>query len=181
MQKTFFIVLGVIILGLIGFGIFASKQDSKPGKLDEFAKCITDSGVKFYGAFWCPHCNDQKKMFGTSAKLLPYEECSTLDSKGQLPICKDIKIEGYPTWIYPKEISFTSKTEPVVCEANDTKAECTGKTSQFLKSWLFSDMTVQSATDGTEVDGVWTFPANTRIGMTKLERLSEITSCKLPE
>jgi hypothetical protein len=24
--------------------------------LDDFAKCIKDSGAMFYGAFWCPHC-----------------------------------------------------------------------------------------------------------------------------
>ena len=37
-------------------------------------------------------------MFGRSAKLLPYVECSTPDGKGQLQICKDKSIEGYPTW-----------------------------------------------------------------------------------
>jgi thiol-disulfide isomerase/thioredoxin len=35
---------------------------TSPGKYDEFAKCLTDNGAKFYGAFWCPHCQAQKKM-----------------------------------------------------------------------------------------------------------------------
>lgn len=181
MQKTFFIVLGVIVLGLVAFGIYAGNKPAKVGKLDEFAKCINDSGAKFYGAFWCPHCNDQKELFGTSAKLLPYVECSQASGSGQLPVCIDKKIEGYPTWIYPKEISFTSKDKPIVCEANDSKPECAKRTSTFLKSWLFSDMTVQSATDGKEVNGVWTFPAESRVGATPLNRFAEITSCKLPE
>ncbi len=51
-----------------------------------------------YGAFWCPHCQNQKKMFGSAADLLPYVECSTPDGKGQLTICKEKNIEGYPTW-----------------------------------------------------------------------------------
>ncbi len=40
-------------------------------------------------------------MFGKSAKLLPYIECSTPDGTGQLPVCTEKKIEGYPTWVFP--------------------------------------------------------------------------------
>lgn len=33
-------------------------------------------GAKFYGAFWCSHCYDQKVQFGAqAAELLPYVEC----------------------------------------------------------------------------------------------------------
>jgi hypothetical protein len=39
-------------------------------------------------------------MFGKSAKLLPYVECSTPDGKGQLPICAEKDIKGYPTWTF---------------------------------------------------------------------------------
>ena len=73
-------------------------QARKPGKYDTLAQCIADSGAKFYGAFWCPHCQAQKAMFGKSAKKLPYVECSEPNGKEQLPICKEAKIEGYPTW-----------------------------------------------------------------------------------
>ena len=59
---------------------------------------MKDKGAIFYGAFWCPHCVAQKKAFGSSAKLLPYVECSTADGQGQTQVCKDKKIEGYPTW-----------------------------------------------------------------------------------
>ena len=37
-------------------------------------------------------------MFGKSDKYLPYIECSTADGKGQLPICNEQNISGYPTW-----------------------------------------------------------------------------------
>lgn len=70
-----------------------------PGKLDTFAQCITNSGAKFYGAFWCPHCQAQKAAFGKSAKLLPYVECSNPD-KTQTDVCKDAGITGYPTWVF---------------------------------------------------------------------------------
>lgn len=87
----------VVIAGLVGLLVMQAK---KPGKYDTFAQCIADSGATFYGAFWCPHCQAQKAMFGKSAKLLPYVECSEPDGTGQLQVCIDKKIEGYPAWIF---------------------------------------------------------------------------------
>jgi len=101
MKIKFFIIFIVIIILLIGgLGVFLNKKDNKPGVLDGFAQCISDSGAKFYGTFWCTHCSSQKKMFGPSAKYLPYIECSTEDGRGQLQVCKDAKIEGYPAWVF---------------------------------------------------------------------------------
>ena len=28
------------------------------------AECLSEHGVIMYGAFWCPHCAAQKKVFG---------------------------------------------------------------------------------------------------------------------
>lgn len=94
--------------GLIGWGaigavliagiIFLFSLQSKPGELDAFAQCLKTKEATFYGAFWCPHCQDQKKMFGKSQKFLPYIECSTPDGKGQTALCREKGIEGYPTW-----------------------------------------------------------------------------------
>lgn len=64
------------------------------------AQCLADSGAKLYGAFWCSHCRAQKELFGEDAKNLPYIECANPDGKGQLQICKDNNIGGYPTWVF---------------------------------------------------------------------------------
>lgn len=99
-QRTIWI--SIIVLALIG-GLVALlvTQAQKPGKYDTFTQCLADSGTKFYGAFWCPHCQAQKALFGKSAKLLPYVECSKPDGNGQLQVCIDEKVEGYPTWVFP--------------------------------------------------------------------------------
>lgn len=99
--KIFIAVIALLVVGTIvsvvtGFGKIG--DDTTPGKYDEFAMCLKDKGAVFYGAFWCPHCQNQKKMFGKSAKLLPYVECSTPDGNGQTQICIDKNISGYPTW-----------------------------------------------------------------------------------
>lgn len=97
--KIFILIIGLLVLGTIGLALLQSNSvPPGPGKYDTFASCLKDKGAVFYGAFWCPHCQKQKKLFGTSQKLLPYVECSTLDGASQLQICKDRKIEGYPTW-----------------------------------------------------------------------------------
>jgi thiol-disulfide isomerase/thioredoxin len=88
-------VMGLAATAIIVLGV---QSYSQPGKYDQFAQCLTDKGAKFYGAFWCPHCQAQKRLFGKSAKLLPYVECSTPDGKGKLAVCKDNGVEGYPTW-----------------------------------------------------------------------------------
>lgn len=99
--KIFVSVIVILVLGVITTVIFRSSGTSVttgPGKYDAFATCLKDKGATFYGAFWCPHCQAQKKLFGSSAKLLPYVECSTADGSGQLQICKDENIASYPTW-----------------------------------------------------------------------------------
>ncbi len=94
------IVAGIIVLALAGVIYMVATKERAPSKLDGFAACIQESGATFYGAFWCPHCQNQKAMFGRSAKLLPYAECSTPDGRGQLTGCKDLAITTYPTWVF---------------------------------------------------------------------------------
>ena len=97
-KKKRMIVGGVLIVAVIAVWFIVSEQSSRPGQYDSFAQCITEKGAVFYGAFWCPHCNTQKEMFGTSMSYVNYVECSTPDGRGQTQPCMDKNIEGYPTW-----------------------------------------------------------------------------------
>ena len=88
---------------------------------DNFTTCLKEKGAVMYGAFWCSHCQAQKKLFGTSEKLLPYVECSTADGKAQTQVCQDKNIEGYPTWIFAdgfrqaSEMSFNDLSTKTSC------------------------------------------------------------------
>lgn len=118
------IIVGIVLLAVIAGGIviFGSSNGAPgaSGKLDSFAQCIKDSGAIFYGAFWCPHCQAQKKMFGSSAKLLPYVECSTPDGNGQLDQCKTKDVKNYPTWDFP-DGSRTTGEQQLALLAEKTK------------------------------------------------------------
>jgi len=120
-KNTVLWIIGIIVV-IAALVMFLVHQAKKPGKYDGLAQCITDSGAQFYGAFWCPHCQAQKALFGKSAKLLPYVECSESDGNGQLQVCIDKEIQSYPTWIFADgtrttgEQSFAALSEKTSCE-----------------------------------------------------------------
>ncbi len=61
------------------------------------AQCLADKKVTMYGAYWCSHCQSQKKLFGDSFKYIPYVECTENDGK----VCIAKGIQGFPTWLVP--------------------------------------------------------------------------------
>jgi len=61
MKKNSYILIGILILIIITFSFIGYRNSKLPGKYDDFAKCLTQNGVKFYGTYWCPHCNNQKR------------------------------------------------------------------------------------------------------------------------
>ena len=42
--------------------------------LVEFAKALTQAGVRFFGADWCPICTQQKELFEEGQVFLPFLE-----------------------------------------------------------------------------------------------------------
>lgn len=93
-----FIIVLIIIVVTIGFIAKPKTEVVKYSNLDGFAQCISNSGAKFYGTFWCSFCNKQKEAFGSAKQYLPYTECSSADGKSQLEVCNKAEIKGYPTW-----------------------------------------------------------------------------------
>ena len=64
------------------------------------AEYLSEKDVLFYGASWCPHCQEQKRLFGASVSRLPYVECSPAGQNApQSPSCNRAGIQSYPTWI----------------------------------------------------------------------------------
>ena len=108
---------------------YMTKQDSSGDNtetsaktsLDTFAKCITEKGAVFYGAYWCSHCNNQKNGFGDSMQYIKYVECAVEGQpQVQTKACTDAGISGYPTWIingesYPGEQSLSNLAKLTGC------------------------------------------------------------------
>ena len=90
----------VLALHLHYTGTWGKTAGRESSELRALAEHLTKTKAQFYGAYWCPHCAQQKEIFGSSAGRLPYVECSPL-GPGSTPtkVCQDMGIQGYPTWI----------------------------------------------------------------------------------
>jgi hypothetical protein len=110
MKKSTWISI-IILLAFIAFVVWLIRTPARtrPSVYDSFATCIKDSGATFYGAFWCPHCKNQKAMFGTAQRFLPYVECSNPDGKSQNETCNTAGVESYPTWVFQNGTRLTGE------------------------------------------------------------------------
>ena len=52
-----------------------------------------------YSAWWCPHCNEQKQLFGKEAVgRLTIVECAADGRNSQTERCSAKGIQGFPSW-----------------------------------------------------------------------------------
>ena len=117
--QLIFIAIIVGMITMVGtFAVYApihsptaSKQDvygvtttSTPAKV-ALAEHLTEVDAKMYGAYWCSHCQDQKKLFGQEAvSQLNYIECDPKGKNPQPNLCVAAGIKAYPTWEINGEI-----------------------------------------------------------------------------
>ena len=92
------------VMILLVHGNYVAPQVEAEGPEDPMVRALaehlTDKGVLFYGASWCPHCQEQKRLFGASARRLPYVECSPAGPNApQAPSCNIAGVQSYPTWV----------------------------------------------------------------------------------
>ncbi len=91
------IVTVLLIVAAFGAVIYLGVR-KRGHRLDAFAQCLAAKPAKMYGAYWCPHCADQKAMFESSFHYVPYVECGVPGSRDEAQVCKDAGIKHFPTW-----------------------------------------------------------------------------------
>ena len=106
-MKQNFLGIGILVVFalLLGGALLLNEWylKNKPRQYDAFVQCLSESGLLFYGAWWCPACQSQKSFFkGSLTSEAPYIECSspgvrTLDN----PVCTEENISSTPTWTIP--------------------------------------------------------------------------------
>jgi glutaredoxin len=71
---------------------------SRPGTVP-LAEHLTAKGAVMYTAYWCPHCHEQKELFGKEATAkLKIVECAPDGRNSQTDLCRAKNIQGYPSW-----------------------------------------------------------------------------------
>jgi hypothetical protein len=93
-------IFGLAILAIIGFyalGPMITGESVVPNggndDLEEFAKCLTESGVVMYGTKYCGHCSNQKESFGDAFEFVNYVECTE-----NRDLCVAKNIMSVPAW-----------------------------------------------------------------------------------
>lgn len=95
------VIIGAVIVLALGATYYVGYQ-RRAHRYDGFARCLAQGDVKMYGAYWCPHCAEQKELFRASFKYVPYIECGVPgDTSKVLPVCSQAGIKHYPTWQFP--------------------------------------------------------------------------------
>jgi uncharacterized membrane protein len=63
------------------------------------AEHLSAEGAVMYSAYWCPHCHEQKMLFGKEAAArLTIIECSADGQDSQRDLCQSKGVMGFPSW-----------------------------------------------------------------------------------
>jgi uncharacterized membrane protein len=115
--QLFFVGIVVAVITLVGtLGVYAPieaaqtqsassgqvglpvQNESGPAEI-QLAQHLKQVGAKMYGAYTCPHCYEQKELFGKQAAAqINYIECHPQGKNSQTELCKAANLEGFPTW-----------------------------------------------------------------------------------
>lgn len=102
-------VITICVLVVVLIGAYAVQSDSAK-KAEEYAgsasgfqiglaRYLNQSGAVMYGSYRCPHCNQQKALFGAAAKYVNYVECDPSGPNANPNLCIARGIMNYPTWV----------------------------------------------------------------------------------
>jgi hypothetical protein len=92
------LALVLVTCAWVGYDLY-NIYSGNVSTIDGFAKCLASKGVRMYGAWWCPHCADQKDAFGFAFQYVNYVECGVEGKpRSENEQCKQAGIKNFPTW-----------------------------------------------------------------------------------
>ena len=94
---------------------------SSPEKI-KLAEHLTKEGAVMYNAYWCPHCHDQKEMFGKEAsEKLNLVESASDGFNNKRDLCEAKGITGFPSWEINGSINSGVKSLKELAELSNYK------------------------------------------------------------
>lgn len=109
------LVVFVTLVGVVGLYSSVSKADaptetasgvapppiqntSGPSEI-ALAQHLQEIGATKYSAYWCPHCQQQRELFGREAfEYINSIECAEDGQDAQPQLCRDAGVQGFPSW-----------------------------------------------------------------------------------
>ena len=98
-------------------------SESSPAAV-ALADHLTSTGAVMYSAYWCPHCHEQKELFGKEgAAKLQVVECAADGENNQADLCRSKGIEGFPSWEIKGSIESGVQSLPSLAERSGFKGD----------------------------------------------------------
>lgn len=72
---------------------YVPSTEASPEVLN-LAVCLTENDAVMYGTEWCPHCRNQKELFGDAFINVTYVNCEVNPSA-----CNAAGVQAFPTWV----------------------------------------------------------------------------------
>ena len=132
------IALGVLLGGLIWASVMDPDRselaigpgvaplvtsESSPAAV-ALADHLTSTGAVMYSAYWCPHCHEQKELFGKEgAAKLQVVECAADGENNQADLCRSKGLEGFPSWEIKGSIKSGVQSLPSLAERSGFKGD----------------------------------------------------------
>ena len=88
------------------------------------AEHLTKVGAVKYGAYWCPHCYDQKLLFGKKAfDKVNYVECAKDGVNPQTQACVEARVRAFPTWVINGKVYEGTQSLEKLAELTDYQGD----------------------------------------------------------
>ena len=91
-------IVWMVIFNLIPLIVF-NLPESEKRNYDDFAKCLSENGIKMYGSITCSVCKKQREAFGASFQYINEIECHPRGKNPQTELCLEKNIRKTPTWV----------------------------------------------------------------------------------
>jgi uncharacterized membrane protein/glutaredoxin len=80
-------------------GVFAVSPEGATSYQIALARHLTATKATMYGAYWCPHCVEQKELFSSASSMVPYVECDPKGAGARPDLCERASVKSFPTWV----------------------------------------------------------------------------------
>lgn len=104
MESKSTVALVWIVVILLGFWLWWNLRGPALPPVD-LAQCLARGYTAMYGSASCPHCQNQKRMFGNAWRYIPYVECPR-----NKELCDAKNVQQFPTWIFRDGTRITGET-----------------------------------------------------------------------
>lgn len=91
------ILFVVVVAGVSAMQYSGARRVAADSREATLARHLTSIGARMYGTYVCPHCIEQKSLFGDAERYIDFVDCAP-SAGASARLCRSKGIARYPTW-----------------------------------------------------------------------------------